>query len=57
MLDYKEEKYQWQEQYRLSQQVDTVPSEDVDKFLLAYHDGKLVQFVIGNQDFLVLEKK
>ncbi|EHA17622.1 hypothetical protein [Halomonas sp. HAL1] len=39
--DYKEEKYQWKEQYRLTQQVDTIPADDVNKFLLAYHDGKL----------------
>ncbi|MEX0603408.1 MAG: hypothetical protein WD623_06980 [Marinobacter sp.] len=39
--DYKEEKYLWKEQYRLNQQVDTIPADDVKKFLLAYHDGKL----------------
>lgn len=39
--DYKEEKYQWKEQYRLSQQVNSIPAADVKNFLLAYHDGKL----------------
>lgn len=39
--DYKEEKYQWKEQYRKNQNVESVPADDVSKFLLAYHDGKL----------------
>lgn len=39
--DYKEEKYQWKEQYRKSQNVDSIPADDVSKFLLAYHDDKL----------------
>lgn len=39
--DYKEEKYQWKEQYRNTHDVDTVPSEAVKTFLLSYHDGKL----------------
>ncbi|GAB2188827.1 hypothetical protein MAH1_04340 [Sessilibacter sp. MAH1] len=39
--DYKEEKFQWKEQYRQSNGVDTVPKEDVKNFLLSYHDRKL----------------
>jgi hypothetical protein len=39
--DYKEEKYLWKEQYRKSQNVDSIPADDVSKFLLVYHDSKL----------------
>ncbi|EPZ7321284.1 hypothetical protein ACXR5E_003958 [Vibrio mimicus] len=39
--DYKEEKYQWKEQYRQSRGVAVVPAEDVQNFLLSYHEGKL----------------
>jgi len=39
--EYKEEKYQWKEQYRKTNSVDIVPSEAVQAFLLAYHDRKL----------------
>ncbi|MDF4434299.1 hypothetical protein P3441_22085 [Vibrio parahaemolyticus] len=39
--DYKEEKYQWKEQYRSANNVDEVPAQAVRDFLLAYHNGKL----------------
>ncbi|EHK9068646.1 hypothetical protein KCU34_004120 [Vibrio vulnificus] len=39
--DYKEEKYQWKEQYRQSNGVSVVPAQDVQNFLLAYHEDKL----------------
>lgn len=39
--DYKEEKYQWKEHYRQSKNVLDVPAQDVQHFLLAYHDNKL----------------
>ena len=39
--DYKEEKYQWKEQYRQIHQVDEIPELEVRNFLLAYHPTKL----------------
>ncbi|MEZ9627431.1 hypothetical protein [Aliivibrio fischeri] len=39
--DYKDEKYQWKEQYRKANSVEIVPADAVKAFLLAYHDGKL----------------
>lgn len=38
--DYKEDKYQWKEQYRKTHNVQTVPPEAVEHFLLAYHEDK-----------------
>ncbi|WP_100754555.1 hypothetical protein [Vibrio salilacus] len=39
--DYKDEKYQWKEQYRKAHGVEVVPAEDVKSFLLSYHDHRL----------------
>ena len=38
--DYKEDKYQWKEQYRKTHNVQVVPPEAVEHFLLAYHEDK-----------------